>query len=644
MPVPYPESESEPRVANNDAQPGSPTRKLEPLIQISFSRYPVELRDALQNGRLLVPVWDRLKNAGYSHVLNSGAKVVCAVNQYEAVCACVNANPDVRPYHVLVAQSYRDILFKTIWQLCRSRRGVRVKHETVVGAVPSAGGSSDQSSRSMAADDWVSPDSSSPQDCSSDDSQKGMSGSTPPSGDSDSAPTSQKGAEPSRRKADGSHNGESVKTESTETCQIPTSSSDQGLTHSSLEMGVARSNENGSSQHGSAKSQTTTASSRSPKQEREKAVQDAGAQMETVYLISFSRYPVELRCVLQNGPLVVPIRQALRAAGYSYEMRTGAKLYCGADQHDAVCEIVGNSDVDVRPYHVIFTESSRQNVLDTIGQLRRALKVRVKQEIELGQVKASKCVLPAAIPSGVDSKKGGQGACKGATYDDGKSSKGGLQGPPGLDAIGGGPPPQDGKRTKVAKGSKDTAKDGAPLVRNGKAEFVQTVGQNMPDTFSGKGVKGKDGHGKRVDVKGSKGSSGKLDFAAPLAAASNQPPADSRVAAQLAKQLAGILEGQSDPQGTLTNSFMEGLDMMLQVYRASKAQGPTQPAPPIGSLPQSMPRAERVPVTQDMLQWLGPGTPGYVSGRLPTVPPTPWPGTNYTDPHSAFQPSRREFM
>ena len=33
--------------------------------------------------------------------------------------------------------------------------------------------------------------------------------------------------------------------------------------------------------------------------------------------------------------------------------------------------------------------------------------------------------------------------------------------------------------------------------------FVQTVGQNMPDTFSGKGVKGKDGHGKRVDVKGS---------------------------------------------------------------------------------------------------------------------------------------------
>ena len=34
-------------------------------------------------------------------------------------------------------------------------------------------------------------------------------------------------------------------------------------------------------------------------------VQDAGAQMETVYLISFSRYPVELRCVLQNGPLVV---------------------------------------------------------------------------------------------------------------------------------------------------------------------------------------------------------------------------------------------------------------------------------------------------------------------------------------------------
>ena len=42
-----------------------------------------------------VPIWDRLKDAGYSHVLNSGAKVVCAVHQYEGVCACVNANPDV---------------------------------------------------------------------------------------------------------------------------------------------------------------------------------------------------------------------------------------------------------------------------------------------------------------------------------------------------------------------------------------------------------------------------------------------------------------------------------------------------------------------------------------------------------------------
>jgi len=143
-------------------------------------------------------------------------------------------------------------------------------------------------------------------------------------------------------------------------------------------------------------------------------------------------------------------------------------------------------------------------------------------------------------------------------------------------------------------------------------------------------------------VKGSKGASGKPDFAAPLAAPNNQPPADSRVAAQLAKQLAGILEGQSDPQGTLTNSFMEGLDMMLQVYRASKAQGGPQQVPPIGSLPQSMPVGA---VTQDMLQtWAGSGTPGYVSGRLPAVPPTTWPGTTYTEPRPAFQPSRREFM
>ena len=53
----------------------------------------------------------------------------------------------------------------------------------------------------------------------------------------------------------------------------------------------------------------------------------------------------------------------------------------------------------------------------------------MKHEIELGQVKSSMCVQPTAITQG-DSKKGGQGACKGASPgDDGKSSKGGLQGP-----------------------------------------------------------------------------------------------------------------------------------------------------------------------------------------------------------------------
>ena len=89
---------------------------------------------------------------------------------------------------------------------------------------------------------------------------------------------------------------------------------------------------------------------------------------EAITLISFSRYPVELRYVLQNGPLLVPIKEALRHAGHSYELPSGAKLYCSAEQYEDVAAVMSRTDVDVRPYHVVFTDFAREAVMVKIGR------------------------------------------------------------------------------------------------------------------------------------------------------------------------------------------------------------------------------------------------------------------------------------
>jgi len=46
--------------------------------------------------------------------------------------------------------------------------------------------------------------------------------------------------------------------------------------------------------------------------------------LETLYLISFSRYPIELRNALNDGPLLSPIRQALPTTGRASARRSSA--------------------------------------------------------------------------------------------------------------------------------------------------------------------------------------------------------------------------------------------------------------------------------------------------------------------------------
>jgi len=123
--------------------------------------------------------------------------------------------------------------------------------------------------------------------------------------------------------------------------------------------------------------------------------QDHDEAVEPLYLISFSRYPVELRDALHSGPLLAPVRLSLRPRDATCK---GAKLFCSVDQYEAVCACVKNSEHDVRPYHVLLTQSYREALMKTIKRCPSRKGVRVKHEVLLGFVPIPQGPLAIAEP------------------------------------------------------------------------------------------------------------------------------------------------------------------------------------------------------------------------------------------------------
>jgi hypothetical protein len=75
-----------------------------------------------------------LTAAGLNFETPSGAKIFCAVNQYESVLAAME-KMDVRPYHVVVSQTCRDLVGRTVEKLPKALK-VRIKDENVCEMVP----------------------------------------------------------------------------------------------------------------------------------------------------------------------------------------------------------------------------------------------------------------------------------------------------------------------------------------------------------------------------------------------------------------------------------------------------------------------------------------------------------------------------
>merc|ERR1719440_1751912 len=102
---------------------------------MSFTRYPVHLRNALMFGESLGAVRNSLANAGLQYELDSGLKVFCAPSQYPDVVDILDDVKDqLRPYHVLTSASCRTLVRATVEDLRGSHR-VRIKDERTIGMV-----------------------------------------------------------------------------------------------------------------------------------------------------------------------------------------------------------------------------------------------------------------------------------------------------------------------------------------------------------------------------------------------------------------------------------------------------------------------------------------------------------------------------
>jgi hypothetical protein len=128
-------------------------------------------------------------------------------------------------------------------------------------------------------------------------------------------------------------------------------------------------------------SKKSHASQKSTPSETPKARPDmANADMEALFLISFTRCPSEFRLGLVEGPLLRECRQDMAAAGYSCELATGAKIFCEPEYYAAISRAVKDLEPTLRPYHVIVTEKFRQLLLQTAKACPRSMKVKVKED------------------------------------------------------------------------------------------------------------------------------------------------------------------------------------------------------------------------------------------------------------------------
>jgi len=109
------------------------------------------------------------------------------------------------------------------------------------------------------------------------------------------------------------------------------------------------------------------------------------AEMETVTLLAYTRYPDSFRAALTTGSALDPCRTALEAAGFDWSHDSGAKIFVRPWQYEDAMAALSRSEVALRPYHVIVSTSFEYNVEACLADIPSRDGARVKRRRVVGE-------------------------------------------------------------------------------------------------------------------------------------------------------------------------------------------------------------------------------------------------------------------
>lgn len=129
------------------------------------------------------------------------------------------------------------------------------------------------------------------------------------------------------------------------------------------------------------------------------SVQELDEDHEAIHLITFMRNPGEFHDALHNGPELEAIRYLSESQGFTCKVK-GISVFVHPDQFNYVRTKIINKGDDLRPYHVIASDTYLPQVYLAARRLRSKLNVRPKSDEMFAQLKISNGPTPIRVVSG----------------------------------------------------------------------------------------------------------------------------------------------------------------------------------------------------------------------------------------------------
>eukprot|EP00438_Fugacium_kawagutii_P014813 Skav234787 [mRNA] locus=scaffold69:69756:70532:+ [translate_table: standard] len=107
--------------------------------------------------------------------------------------------------------------------------------------------------------------------------------------------------------------------------------------------------------------------------------QDIAPAEETVYLLHYNRSSERFHQALSGGRALESCRAALEAAGFQWLQDSGAKVFVHPWQFESIMATIVQQDVQLRPHHVIVSESLEHDVEASLSDLPCRDGARVKR-------------------------------------------------------------------------------------------------------------------------------------------------------------------------------------------------------------------------------------------------------------------------